>query len=432
MNNKAKILRLRKDNLEKIPAGTGVYIFADEDKRPLYIGKSVNLRARIKSHIKSALLDPKEQALVKKSAWILFYTVSFEYSALILEAQLIKKHQPPYNKIWKDDKSYLYIKITDEKYPKVYPIRQTEISKAKFLIGPFPSLRVVYSILKILRRIAPFCSQKKTTPHRCFYSKINLCSPCPNIIEKQKDAKEKKQLHQKYLSNIKILIKLLKGGVENIQKELETQLNESVKKEEFEKAIEIREKLKNLNRLKKLHFISAETKDYAQEFEKLKEFAKKNWSVKDLSRIECFDISNLGSDFTTASMVVMQEGILDKKQYRRFRAKQNKQSDTDQINQILIRRFKNKWQNPDLIVIDGGTPQLHTALKTLQYLKLKIPVIALAKKPDRIIFSQSGKIRRIKITPSRSFLNLIALLRDEAHRFAKKYHLHLRRKNLPI
>ncbi len=431
MKNNPKILRLRKENLEKIPASTGVYIFADEEKKPLYIGKSVNLCARITSHINSARIDPKEQAFLKKSAWILFYTVSFEYSALILEAELIKKHQPPYNKIWKDDKSYLYIKITDEKYPKVYPIRQTEISKAKFLIGPFPSLRVVYSILKILRRIAPFCSQKKITSSRCFYSKINLCSPCPNLIEKQKDEKEKDKLQQKYLDNIKMLIKLLKGRVEDIQKDLETQLQESIKNEDFEKSIELREKLKNLARLKKLHFITAETKDHTQEFERLQKFARENWGVEKLSRIECFDISNLGDRFTTASMVVMQDGVLDKKQYRRFRAKQDKQSDTDQISQVLIRRFKNQWQKPDLIVIDGGTPQLHKALKTLQDLGLEIPVIALAKKPDRIIFYQNGKKRRVKITPAKSFLNLIALLRDEAHRFAKKYHLHLRRKILP-
>ena len=182
---------ITKKHIKKLPSIIGIYLFK-KNKIVNYIGKSVNIKARISSHLENAKLDNKERLIIDSSNKIEVIPTESEFKTLILEAKLIRKFQPKYNSIWKDDKSPLYIKITiKEEYPKIFLIRKPsfakaskgkELNKNSLYFGPFSSTRTAETIISDIRKITPFCTQKKITKKACFYSKIGLCNPCPNEI----------------------------------------------------------------------------------------------------------------------------------------------------------------------------------------------------------------------------------------------------------
>ena len=121
-------------------------------KTYLYIGKSINIKARVLSHVENSQQDTKEFAIVSQSDSIETQITDSEFKALLLESELIQIHHPKYNVIWRDGKSHLYIKITEEKYPKIYPVRKEDDKKSLYF-GPFSSTRDVESLLRTIRRI---------------------------------------------------------------------------------------------------------------------------------------------------------------------------------------------------------------------------------------------------------------------------------------
>ena len=159
-----------------LPSSTGIYTFK-KGENIIYIGKSVNIKVRISSHFKNALIDVKEKAIVTESDAIEYTLTDTEFNALLMESRLIQKYHPKYNSIWRDDKSYLYVKITiTEAYPKLFFVRKENDGKSLYF-GPFSSLQTIRDILKIIRNVYPYCTQKKITKTSCFYSKLNLCNP---------------------------------------------------------------------------------------------------------------------------------------------------------------------------------------------------------------------------------------------------------------
>ena len=150
-------------------------------------------------------------------------------------------------------------------------------------------------------------------------------------------------------------------------------------------------------------------------------------SVKNLERIECFDISNISGKNATASMVVLKRGEKDSNSYRRFKIRgffNGKPNDFAMMSEVLKRRFNHKeWPSPDLLVVDGGKGQVSTASKVLEELNLQIPLIGLAKRDEMIIKSSLSEINLPKDSKA---LLMIMKIRDEAHRFAITYHKKLR------
>ena len=145
-----------------------------------------------------------------------------------------------------------------------------------------------------------------------------------------------------------------------------------------------------------------------------------------LDRIECYDISNLSQKQGTGSMVVLTHGLIDKNQYRRFKIKNEKiQSDFDMLDEVVTRRFKNKWEKPSLIIVDGGKPQVRRIMQVLEKLEIIIPILGIAKGPDRFILGVKG-MPTINPRTNNLGYRLVQLIRDESHRFARKYHLFLR------
>ncbi len=409
----------------------GIYIFKYAD-RYQYVGKSVNIRARILSHFENSKLLKKEAQLFLNSNSILVVPVQSEFQALLLEAHYIHKYQPKYNVIRKDGKSYLYIKLSvKDKYPKINLVRK-ENDKSSLYFGPLSSTKEAEELLRTIRKVIPYCSQKKLTKSPCFHSKIGLCSPCPNMINTIKNVEQKRSLTLRYQLNIRLIRNILSGKSNLVLNHLRRQMKEAQRSLAYEEAIRIRESIKLL-----LYLITTRSfsrQDYISYrrsgIEELKKLIQPYYTRPlKLKRIECYDASNLNQKQATASMVVMIKGRIDHSQYKRFRIKSFEgSSDFDMLKETLTRRLKHSWAKPDLVVVDGGLPQVLSIRTLLQSLGETIPLMGIAKNPDRLVVGDNV-IVTIRPDRTNSGFNLVRLVRDEAHRFAKKYHLLLRKKN---
>ena len=420
------------EQIKQLPQTIGIYLFK-KGKEYLYVGKSLNIRERVYNHKERANIDAKEKAIVENSDSLEHILCSSELHALVLESQLIQKYRPPYNIIWKDDKSYLYIKIPlQDSFPRISLVRREQDGKSLYF-GPFSSTRDARFLLRSVRKVVPFCTQKQPIKKPCFYSKIGLCNPCPGLL----DEKMKKI----YRAHIRKVITILNGKAESLLSELNEKIKYQSKEEHYEDALELRNRLFSLEQL--IHLRSFERFEYSNAYDpevalqKLKgmldcfplsEGKTHKDGVQSLSRIECYDISNLMQKEATASMVVATDGILDKAEYKRFKLKETGVSDFKMLTETITRRMGNDWTKPNLIVVDGGTPQVATIHRLLKRLQLEIPLMGIAKHPDRIVVLTKGESKTYRFSLHNEGFKLIQQLRDESHRFAKKYHTFLRGK----
>ena len=389
-----------------MPETPGIYKFLKQGKI-IYIGKAINLKKRLESYF-SINLSPKTKKMVSEATGISFIRVTSELEALLLEAKLIKSMQPKYNFIAKDDKHALYIKITDDEYSRVITTRK----EGSF--GPFPSSTKTYSVLHTLRRIFPYADHK-LGKRACTYNQIGLCSPCPNTI---KNIGEKK----KYFKNINHIRKILSGNAAKVIKSLKKEMNRLAKNEQFEEAVKVRTQIENLKYITQKSIsenIFLENPNFSEDIknEELKAL-QKILSLKKLNRIECYDVSHISGYLATASMVTFIKAEADKSFYRRFKIKASENNDVKVMSEIAKRRVRylKKWGIPDLIFVDGGDAQAGTFKKVFD--QHHIPVVAITKGRENMDF------------PNKQALNLVIRIRDESHRFAKKYHSLLFRKNL--
>jgi excinuclease ABC subunit C len=275
----------------------------------------------------------------------------------------------------------------------------------------------------------------KKDGHPCFYSKIGLCSPCPGQIGSIAEPTIKKKASALYKRNIRNVIRILSGNPEKVVKSLNAELNIMSKSEKYEEAIKLRDRIYRLKYLVgQRNFnldLDADFFDAKAGLTALIGVLKKYYpDMNILRRIECYDVSHFGQKQTTGSMVVMNEGVPDLSQYRRFRVKkEGRRSDFDSLAQVIKRRFANDWPYPDLIVVDGGRPQVKKVISEIRSLRIDLPVIGIAKDPDRLIAGTDG-FPTVKLPINHTGFNLVRLVRDESHRFAKKYHLLLRRREM--
>jgi len=423
---------INKTDFRTLPSSNGVYIFKHNEDY-MYIGKSNNIKVRILSHFENAKIIPKEKAIFDNSNTLEYVAVDSEFNALILEASLIQKHHPKYNVIWKDGRSYLYIKITiKDDYPKLFSVRK-ERDKNSLYYGPFGSSKDVNILMRSLRKIFPFCTQKKVTAKACFYNKIGLCNPCPNTVSTLQDPVLKNQQKAQYRNNIKSIIKILNGNTDLILKARYRELKLLSESQHYEQAIKVRNSISNLEFLIHNRSFSQEINQNhnfnatASLFTLLKQYFSR---LKKPSRIECYDISNLSQKQSTASMVVAINGMMDKSQYRKFKIKRvSSRSDFDMLKEVVDRRLKHTWPLPNLIILDGGRPQVKMIKDHMISLQKDIPVIGIAKNPDRLIIGDSS-LSTFRPAIYNDGFNLIRMMRDESHRFAKKYHLYLRERKI--
>jgi excinuclease ABC subunit C len=412
-----------------LPKGPGVYWFLNHTGDVLYVGKAKNLRSRVQSYQLQQPLFPKTKKLVGLIKNTRFQVTQNELQALLLEAELIRLHQPPYNIRLKDDKSPLYIGITKDIYPRVLRLRKTQIASFSLqsIFGPYDSSQKVTRVLKLLRRMFPYCTkkpaQKPSSP--CFYVHVGLCpGACAHQITPLV-----------YARNIHHLTLFLKRKNSRLIKSIQTSIEALSRHEAYEKAAAQKATLNAL-----LHVVSSGalkadltlpnlTLDTnANQLKSLIHLLKQHLPIPtdySLARIEGYDISNLQSRHTTASMVVFHNGTADKSHYRHFKFPLVTQpNDVAMIKAVLTRRLKHTdWPRPELILIDGGIGQLKAARKVIPW---NIPVVAITKHPDRLMildpYSKVHQIRLLAVIPA---TQLITQIRDESHRFSRRLMHHL-------
>lgn len=411
-------------NLKNIPASPGVYIYKNSDNKIIYIGKAVNLKKRVSQYFQSdEALGYKTQKLVSQIAKIDYKIVGSEIEALILESSLIKQYRPKFNSQLKDDKSYIYITISKDKLPIIKPAFKSTLNKNSIFYGPFPDSFAVKNLLKTIRPIFPFYSKKHEVDKKCLYCHLNLC-PGPNP-----DIKE-------YKKNISRIKNILNGNFSRLISKLEKEMTIFSKSENFEIAKVRRDQINSLNyiisgwrNLNNLYQkVDLQEDQISKALRDLKTILSPYFpKLKTIHRFEAYDISNLGSKYFVGSMVVFQQGRIDKNEYRQFKI-YSKITPDDQfmIKEIIYRRLKHpEWTYPDFILVDGGKPQVSAATSIST-----IPIIGLAKKQEIIVIKIGDLWEEIKLSKHSPSLQLLQQLRDEAHRFANHYRKHIIESNL--
>ncbi|MFC1625654.1 GIY-YIG nuclease family protein [Patescibacteria group bacterium] len=415
---------LEKNKLRTLPKTPGIYIFFINDIA-IYVGKAVNLSNRVKSYF-SNILSPKTKMMIREASRLKFIKVESELEALLLEAKMIKKLQPKYNILAKDDKNHLYIKITKEPYPRVITVRKRDSLPFIGIYGPFPSSNNVYSVLRMLRRIFPY-SDHKVGRRPCLYSHMKLCNPCPNEIELEKDKSEKVKNNKVYLKNISSIKMVLSGRSKYLLKNMYKDMDKFSINQEFEEATVLRDQIAKLEYITQPKTPEDEFLKNPNLYEDIKSQQLKDLTqilirhfknIKSLRRIECFDIAHISGKSAAASMVTFVNAEADKSLYRQFKIRQKRTlSDYHSMMEIAQRRKKNleKWGKPNLIIVDGGISQVKAF--NMVFEKVGINVVGIAKYPDRLILSN-----KTKITLKGNSLRLLQKIRNEAHRFARVYH----------
>ena len=423
------------EKIKSFPGSPGVYQFIDKSGGILYIGKAKNLKNRVKSYfLKEIGRGPGIENMVSLAFDIKYIETESEIEALILESELVNKFQPKYNVRLRDDKSFLVIKIskkvpcskiTDlkkdylEMFPKVELVRYRNIDpsdKSAEYFGPYPSGELLKKSIRYLRKIFPFrdCSKTKFNTYRkkgrpCIYGDIRVCSaPCVDWVK-----------IEEYYRNVRYLKNFLKGKKKEVAQSLTSEMKALSKNKQFEKAALVRDQLNALNHLNN---VALGIRDDIFDTSKIL-----------FGRIECYDISNIGGKYGVGSMVVFSNGKSDKDEYRKFKIKFSKgTNDLLMMREMLVRRFKNDWPLPDLLEIDGGETHLNVAREELQKNNLKIPIVSIAKGPERkkneFHYSNSSIAQYIR--GNQELQNVLIMTRDEAHRFAISYYRTLHRKDL--
>lgn len=378
---KSKESNWLKTEISKAPNKSGVYLFYNSKGEVLYVGRALNLKNRLRNYL--SVSEPRIREMISQTSKISYTSTATFLEAIILEANLIKKYWPKYNIRERDDRSFLYV-IIDPKaeFPRPVIVRGRlvkQISKQVKVFGPFKSERLLRMALKIIRRIFPYSLCQPHQGYPCFDYQIGLC---PGIcIDKISSAD--------YRKNIQNIILLLSGQKKRLLAKLKKENTEAW------------ESLKNI-----------------EEAALISEEVYFNFPFL---RVEAYDISHFQGKETYGAMSVLEEGRLAKDQYRLFKIKTAPASDDLRaLNEVILRRLKHsEWPRPDLIVLDGGRPQLNFLVKSLASLKIFIPLVGISKyQNDKLVFGPHlTKEMKELIEQAKNFLLLV---RNEAHRFGLK------------
>ena len=434
--------------LKKLPTSPGVYIFKDKTGETIYVGKATSLKDRVSSYFQNSGKGYARPIEIMISEVVDFETKKTDtvLEAYILEQSLIKKILPKYNVDGKDDKSFSYVLLSKEEFPKFMVMRATDVAqipnskfqisnkiqdqKSKFenikfskIFGPYTSKKQIETALKILRKIFPYHAKNQPTEKGCLDHQIGLCpGPYDGAISKRD-----------YAKNIRGIRMVLEGKKKSLVTKMKKEMEIYSKKEEFEKAADMRNKIFALQHVQDMALISYGNENFKFKILNLKSNPNDKISKLQDIRIEGYDISNISGQYAVGSMVVFDGNVVEtqdfaslqpnKNEYRKFKIKTIKgANDVAMMEEVLMRRFKNNWTHPQVLLLDGGAGQLTAARRVLRRYKLDIPILAVAKgrtrkKLDRRTFGTVPDL------PD----NIIEQIRNEAHRFAIGYHRKVRK-----
>ncbi len=426
-------MRKLKEKIKEFPKTPGVYLMKNAAGDIIYVGKATSLRNRVASYF-ARPHERRLENLVQEIDDIKYQTTPTVIEALVLESNLIKKYSPKYNIKEKDDKSFLYVAISREKFPKIFLIRGLELkhnSNLKFqisnLFGPYTSAASLRAALDILRKIFPYRDCQTFPKRPCLQYHLKRCgAPCVGLIS-----------GPDYRKNIKNIVLFFEGKKEKIIKNLGKEMVAASRKKNFETAGKLRNKIFSLEHIQDVAVIAADPLFPGRlrpggGVEGPSTGSGHN-IINIFGRIEGYDISNISGTSATGSMVVFEGGKPNKNEYRKFKIKTlAAPNDVGMMKEVMTRRLNHaEWTIPGLILVDGGWGQINAIREVLAEKKLKIPVLGIAKgfdrKQDRLITDPNNpELIRIAELHKDTLLRV----RDEAHRFAKKYHRLLRKRKM--
>jgi excinuclease ABC subunit C len=396
----------------KLPDSPGIYIFRGRNKKILYIGKATSLRDRVRSYFASDVVKGRGErivGMVAEATSLSYKKTDSVLEALILEANLIKRYQPPYNVDEKDNKSFNYVVITKDGppaggFPRVLPVRGRELYQGwdkadiKYLFGPFPAGGSLKEALKIVRKIFPYadtCTAGKGKP--CFNRQIGLCpGVCSGEITKQE-----------YAHTIRNIRELFSGNFHGLKSRLAREMRAAAAHERFEEAATLRRQISALEHIRDVSLIRNESRV----------------ASGGGARIEAFDVAHTSGHETVAVMTVVSNGEPIKAAYRKFKIQTATNDDVAALKEALSRRLAHtEWPLPRVFVVDGGKAQVRAAERVLKDAGISIPIVGVVKnefhKPERLI----GDKRAIE-----AYERDMLLANSEAHRFAIQWHRRRRR-----
>ncbi len=504
-----------------MPANPGVYLFKDEEGEILYIGKAKSLRSRVKSYFANIDQPPKTRQLVSKIRNIDFILVNNEVEALLLENKLVKQHTPKYNINLKDAKTYAYIALTRENYPRILTSRKVSPKLESF--GPYTEGFTRQDLQRLVIKVFKLRTCRKFPKRACLNYHIGSCTaPCVgNVTQEQ------------YAEQVKNARMFLEGKFDRIIQLLDAQMQQASKDQIYERALELRNQIGSIRLLTERQIVDKERRfdqdamAFSQSGQKIhiihmglrrgvllgkkeftvdrqpmveQEFLKAYYAVNPIPReillnkpcwqdadekkaleeflyakrlapvtlsvprrgnklclvqlaeknlqssltgnnalldlqealnlpvlprvIECFDISNLGQEHVVSGMVRFTDGKPDRKNYRKFKIKTVVgQDDFASMNEVVSRRYKRLLEEeasmPDLVIVDGGPGQVSAAQSALNSLKIKLPLIGLAKENEEIYLPD--KPEPLRLDKSSRMMLLLRQIRDATHDFSLGY-----------
>ncbi len=424
-----------------LPKDPGVYLYKDSRGQIIYVGKAAVLKNRVRQYFqKSRPFDPKTTALVNEIVDLDYITVETEIDALFLEAELVRRYQPRYNILLRDDKSTSYIRIDIKNNHPTVTITRRPLDDGAEYFGPYFNSVLIRTALKQLRKVFPYSTHTGVIPKRaCLMYQIGLC---PGLEDGKTSLED-------YRKDLKQLISYIKGNRVKIVNEIESEMKQAAKNQDYELATRLRNQLFALKGLKKsIVFSRQEFMDISKD-EGLSELARLLGLIKVPKRIEGYDISHMSGTDTVASMVVFTNGIPNKTEYRKFKMNRPGNDDFAHMNEVISRRLSptniKKWGKPDLFLIDGGKGQLSAASNARDSLGFsEIPMIGLAKREEEIVLKTNEFLKlkppksafvtkttdftKVELLKSSNAVKLLQRIRDESHRFAVSYHSVLKRR----
>lgn len=391
---------------KKLPDTPGVYFFLGPRKKILYIGKATSLRSRVRSYFDADIAtkrSPLIAQMVAEARSIDFRKTDSVLEALILEANLITHWKPAYNTDGKDDKSFNYVVITNEEIPRVLMVRAHELyqtyeeSELRRVFGPFPHAAQLKEALHLVRKIFPFFDTRKPvlakmTPHEAGKIRFNQqIGVYPSMLSRDE-----------YARSIRHIILLFEGKKPLLVRELKQEMKRAASEQRFEDAERAKRQMFALTHLRDIALIKEDMAAGPGDF-----------------RIEAYDIAHLGGKAMTGVMVVVEDGVAKKSDYRKFKIRTVAASnDTKALKEVLERRLgHSEWPLPNLIVVDGGQAQINAAESVLATFGYMIPVASVVKDDKHRARDIMGDQLHRKLREKE-----ILLANAEAHRFAIAYH----------
>ncbi len=524
-----------KEKLALVPTKPGSYQMKNKDGVIIYVGKAKNLQRRLRSYF-TRTVTGKTKMLVEDIDDFEYIVTSSELESLILEITLIKKYDPKYNILLRDDKTYPYIELTKEKYPRLKVVRNVKRRKDKnYLFGPYPNVSAARSTVDMLNRLYPLRKCETLKKDVCLYYHIHECL---GYCKKNVDMNEVINMTSEITS-------FLRGNASKVISKIEDEMMAASLKMNYERAKELKEMLDNVNitlNKQKIdlndnynfdlfnyytdkNYLSIQIffvrnglltgrheeiiptileedelleyiikfyernpilpkellvpdrldKELLEDYLKIKvvtpqrgklasllnlalenaklklsaeeETIKKNdderynaieelktlLNLSKVSRMESFDNSHLFGTFYVGGMVVFNDFLPMKNEYRKFKISTDVKDDLGAMREVLYRRYykvlMEDLEKPDLIVMDGGKTQIAVCKEIIEQLGLNIPIIGLVKNNKH----QTSEIMNdnfevLPVKKDSSLFLFLTRIQDEVHRYAITYHRNIKAK----